>query len=278
MVFASVVALGFVGVGGAIAAEGAIAADGAKRDKEARDDAAALGKLLGRAWEEAFADRCTGDWRAKWFLDGKRAVVTSGAEGMTIDTAKGYAVLWTKQSFEGDLRIEYDFTRLDANDKGVNILYVQATGDGQNGCVEDIAKWSDRRALAAMSDYFQNMHTYHVSYATGLKSDYVRGRRYLPLANKGLKGTEIGKSYENTGLFAKPNEKIHVTVVKTPRDLFIRFEHPDRTMVCHFENADKPPIEIGRIGLRLMPSRKSRFENFRVFQPAKGASAGGEKP
>jgi hypothetical protein len=84
---------------------------------------------------------------------------------MTIDATSGYAVLWTRRAFDGDVRINYDFQRLDSQNKGVNILYVQAVGDDENGHDKDITRWSKERADAAMSDYYNNMHTYHISYA-----------------------------------------------------------------------------------------------------------------
>ena len=234
------------------------------------DDEKAFEKLDRADWREVFSDPCTGDWHKNWFLDGEKAKVSSGKDGMTIDTAAGYAVLWTKRTFQGDLKIEYDFKRLDANDKGVNIIYIQAAGDGQGGHDEDITRWSDERKDAAMSDYYNNMHTYHISYAAyGPEGEYVRGRRYMPLAGKGLRGTELSGSYQQTGLFDEPSQWIHVTVVKKSLDLYIRFQHPDKTLPCRFKNEDKPPIDKGRIGLRLMPARKSLFKNFRVSYPGK---------
>jgi hypothetical protein len=233
----------------------------------ASDEAQSFQKLEQREWREVFSDSCTGDWMKNWFLDGDQAVVSAGENGMTIDATGGYAVLWTQQSFEDDVRIEYDFQRLDSHNKGVNILYIQAVGDGEDGHDKDITRWSQERADAAMSDYYNNMHTYHISYAAYGWTDgkeYVRGRRYMPLAGKGLKGTELAGSYEDTGLFDEPGPWIHVTVIKTPRDLLVRFVHPEKTLVCHFKNEDKPPIDGGRIGLRLMPRRKSLIKNFRV--------------
>lgn len=228
----------------------------------ANDDGRMFEEIRSKRWSEAFSDACTGDWKGKWFLDGVNAKVSNNEEAMMIDTAKGYAVLWTKQSFEGDLRIEYDFRRVDENHKGVNIIYIQATGDGQDGCTKDISLWSDRRKQAAMSDYFMNMHTYHVSYATG-QNDYIRGRCYLPLANKRLKGTELAGEYTKVGLFGD-NKWICITIIKQAKDLWVEFKHPDKTLLCHFQNKDKPAIEKGRIGLRLMPERKSQFRNFRI--------------
>ncbi|MCB9247654.1 MAG: hypothetical protein H6613_03530 [Ignavibacteriales bacterium] len=42
-----------------------------------------------------------------------------------------HTVLWTKQSFSGDVKIEYDYTRIDTSNIGVNIIYILATGSGK---------------------------------------------------------------------------------------------------------------------------------------------------
>ena len=65
------------------------------------------------------SDPCRKDWKAKWFLDGEIGTVTNCPEGMTLKAGPEFKndahhmVLWTKDSFEGDLKIEYDYTRLD---------------------------------------------------------------------------------------------------------------------------------------------------------------------
>ena len=89
--------------------------------------------LKAKGWQEVFSDKMTEtDWQEKWFLDGIYAKVSNSKEALQIDTSKGFAVLWTKKEFKGDLRIEYDFKCLDGDKrKGVNIIYIQATGDGQ---------------------------------------------------------------------------------------------------------------------------------------------------
>ena len=231
------------------------------------DEARLFSELDQRLWRERFSDRGAGDWKKNWFLDGDSAEVSADDSGMTIDATNGYAVLWTKEVFEGDVRIEYDFQRLDSYNRGVNIIYIQAIGDGEDGHAVDITKWSEERSEAAMSDYFNNMHAYHISYAAfDLRQgfEYVRARRYMPLAGRRLDGTQLSGEYRDTGLFDKPGSWIRVTVIKTARDLLVRFVHPEETLVCRFKNEDKPPIEGGRIGLRLMPGRKSLFKNFRV--------------
>ena len=219
-------------------------------------------RIQKQARKSVFTDECVGDWKKLWFLDGVKAKVSNSDEAMTIDTTNGYAVLWTKQSFEGDLRIEYDFRRVDQYNKGVNIIYIQATGDEQNGCDEDISKWSKKRNLAAMSDYFMNMHTYHISYAAYPK-DYIRGRRYLPIENKRLKGTELTGSFFNTGFFGD-QQWMHITIIKQAKHLWMEIRHPKKTQLFHLKNEDKPPIQKGRVGLRLMPGRLSQFKNFKV--------------
>ena len=239
----------------------------------AKDESAVFEDLCSVTWPEVFADSLTKEWSNKWFLDGNEAEVSTDGNAMTIDTSNGYAVLWTKQSFEGDLRIEYDFKRVDENERGVNIIYIQATGDGEYGHVEDITQWSDRRTMAAMKNYYMNMHTYHISYAafgnkksSSEKADYIRGRRYLPLNKKGLKGTKLKNEYDGTKLF-KDKQWIHVIIIKQAKELWLEFKHPDKTVLCHFINDDKPGIDRGRIGLRLMPGRKSQFKNFKVMSP-----------
>ena len=43
-------------------------------------------------------------------------------------------------------------------------------------------------------------------------------------------------------------------------------KHPKTTKIFKFENVNKPGIEAGRIGLRLMPNRLSHFKNFKVYK------------
>jgi len=76
-------------------------------DKAAFEKAAA-----GAAWAEVFSDSCTADWKEKWFLDGEVGTVTNSPEGMTLTAGPEFRndahhmVLWTKDSFEGDLKID----------------------------------------------------------------------------------------------------------------------------------------------------------------------------
>jgi hypothetical protein len=173
-------------------------------------DRAAFEQAAGGAWREVFSDSCTGDWKQRWFLDGEIGTVKTGPEGMELIAGPEFKndahhmVLWTKDSFEGDLKIEYDYTRLDDETRCVTILYIQATGSGEGEYHKDIAKWSELRRVPAMATYFNHMHTYHISYAAfpndADTTSYVRARRYMP-ERSGLKGTDLEPDYFPTGLF-----------------------------------------------------------------------------
>jgi len=219
-------------------------------------------------WETVISDSCTNDWTENWFLDGEVGKVTTDAEGMTLTAGPEFKndahhmVLWTKESFEGDVKIEYDYTRLDESKRCVNILYIQATGSGKGRCAKDITKWNQSRRVPSMRTYYNKMHTYHISYATSPDS-YIRGRRYMPNA-RGLKGTELKPDYENIkGLF-KTGVPHKITVIKKERDLYMKVENAEQTQYFHMSNPKLPIITEGRIGLRHMFTRSARYKNLRI--------------
>jgi hypothetical protein len=247
----------------------------AEADKDAKEHAAFQHAAAGN-WQEVFADEGVGSWKEKWFLDGEVGTVTNSPEGMTLTAGPEskndahHMVLWTKQEFAGDLKIEYDYTRTDEASQFVTILYIQATGSGKGRFAKDITKWNELRKVPAMSTYYDNMHAYHLSYAAfgdsgQEKTSYIRGRRYLPHA-KGLNGTELVPDYRFDSLFAS-GVKHHITVIKRDRDIHLRIENPDGVRYCHLRNAKRPVITEGRIGLRHMFTRSARYRNFRVSTP-----------
>ena len=227
-------------------------------------------------WEKVFSDPCTGDWKERWFLDGTVGEVSTSDQGMQLTAGPEFGnnahhmVLWTKPSFEGDLKIEFDYTRLDDEIRCVNILFIQATGSGTPPFAKDIAEWNNLREVPAMRTYFDNMHTYHISFAafrnTGESDEqYIRGRRYMP--NKdGLKGTDLEPDYWFRGLFAKA-VKHRVTVIKRGRVLHMRVANADEVRYFSMTNRTLPPITEGRIGLRHMFTRSAVYKNFAVFSP-----------
>lgn len=225
-------------------------------------------------WREIFSDSCTGDWTANWFLDGEIGSVSTSERGMQLTAGPQYKndahhmVLWTKESFQGDLRIEYEYTRLDFEERCVNIIYIQATGSGEEPYVKDITAWNELRRVPAMSTYFNHMHTYHISYAAnpGTDQEYIRARRYMP--NKtGLKGTELAPDFAPQGLF-EPGVPHRITIIKRERDLFMRIANADQVCYCHMTNPNLPAITEGRVGLRHMFTRSARYKNVRISSPA----------
>ena len=238
-------------------------------------EADAFEKANNSLWKTSFEDDCTQSWQERWFLDGEVASVSNDENGMQLTAGPKFKndahhmVLWTKESFEGDVKIEYDFTRLDFESRCVNILYIQASGSGEGQFKKDIAEWNTLREVPAMRMYFDHMNAYHISYAAfpnkgDERKSYIRARRYMPHLT-GLEGSDLKPDYYPDGLFA-PGDPHKITVIKKERDIFMRVVNSEQTYYCHFTNPDLPVIEEGRIGLRLMYMRSSRFTNFKISE------------
>jgi len=226
-------------------------------------------------WELVFSEPGTGNWQEHWFVEGLKATVEYDAGGLVFTSGPvlreqaSHAVLWTKQSFKGDIRIEYDYTRLESMTEApsVNILYIQATGLGTDDSPEDIYLSTGQREVPWMKSYFLNMDTLHISYATTgpKRSHYVAARRYPARDEKDfMQGTMIQPVYENVDLF-KEGETYHITAVKEGESLTFTAEREGKKHTFEWNASGYPPVTEGRIGLRHMWVRSSRYENFRVF-------------
>ena len=226
-------------------------------------------------WREVFHATGQEDWRLHWVLDGQNAQIETGESGIsfragpTVGKNADHAVLWTKASFAGDIRIDYKYTRTDETIRNVNIIYVQATGYGEEGYDEDIFAWNERRVVPAMREYFDHMHTYHISYAAFntdndvAGEDYIRARRYRPDLKGGLKGTALKNEYTRTGLF-EPGVPHQITVIKKGSEFFMQIRNAEKSLLCHWTADEFPPITEGRIGLRHMWTRGAIYRDFRV--------------
>ncbi|NJB35078.1 DUF1961 family protein [Croceivirga sp. JEA036] len=225
-------------------------------------------------WKLTFQDDCTEDWSKLWFLDGLKASVENSDSGMHFKAGPDaendahHAVLWTKESFSGDVKIEFDYTRTDAANKYVNILYIQATGDGEGDYVEDISKWNKKREVPAMRQYFENMNVFHISFAafgnTGDGFHYVRARRYPKLKDQSFQLTQIAPSYDMQGFF-ETGKTYHITAIKTAEKLSFKMEHDGREQYFEWDISKIAPINDGRIGLRHMYTRSARYSNFKIY-------------
>lgn len=230
--------------------------------------------LISDEWNVAFEDNCTDDWTTNWILDGKRATIENTPYGMHFEAGPEagddahHAVLWTKEAFTGDIKIEYDYTRTDAANKYVTLLYIQATGDEEAAFAKDIMEWNNLREVPAMKTYFENMKLLHISYAAfGNKGDgfyYVRARQYPKPKNKPFAVTQIQPSYDYKGFF-KTNQKYHVTAIKSGKMLYFKIESMDGEELFSWDLSDLTPITAGRIGLRHMYTRSAIYKNFKVY-------------
>lgn len=233
----------------------------------------AFDALMSAKWKEVLTEDGTTTWDSQWFLDGLVAKVEQTPGGFSFYAGpdqfndSSHAVLWTKKSFKGDLKIEYDFTKLDDRLVNVNILYIQATGHSPKP--KDISQWADERTVPSMRLYFNHMDAYHISYAafhtvnSDEQADYLRARRYMPEWKQGLKKTEYGELYEKTGLF-RTGVEYHLIVIKNGSNLYMRVTGDGVDRLFHWEDTSFPLITEGRIGLRQMYTRHSKYRNFKV--------------
>jgi hypothetical protein len=227
-------------------------------------------------WELVFSDPGVGDWKEHWFVEGSKATVNYDEGGIVFSSGPvpmeqaSHAVLWTRQSFEGDIRIEYDYTRLDSmtTSPSVNILYIQATGLGTKASPTDIFLSTEQREVPWMKSYFLNMNALHISYATTgpKRANYVAARRY-PAKDQGsfMQGTLVQPIYENVDLF-KPGETYHITALKEGDRLTFTAGREGKTHTFEWDTSGFPSVTEGRIGFRHMWARSSRYQDIRVFQ------------
>ncbi len=223
-------------------------------------------------WKLVFEDDGRADWEEKWAKDGEVATLTNTPEGMVYTTGPlgkndaSHEVIWTKESFEGDLRIEYDFTRLDENMDHVSvcILFLHATGAGD--MPEDVLESKDNRQVPTMGLYFQHMNLLHVSYACtgGDDNRYVRARQY-PLGRGGFGGMQVDPSYENVYCF-QPGETWHMVFEKVGQTLSLTSSKGEVSHTWTWNLEGRPELNHGRIGLRQMRGRSSLIANFKVFE------------
>lgn len=230
-------------------------------------------------WKLQFNDPCTANWQDNWFLDGQLAKIENTEKGMNFIAGPvnrndaHHAVLWTKESFKGDVKIEYNYTRTDSQAINVNILFIQATGIGGETFAPDITQWNDYREVPTMSKYWRNMNLIHISYAAfpmvneDPDNDYIRVRRYPATEKIPFNDTEVPPAFERTALFL-PNVTYKMTWIKTNDQLLLKVEGDDKVRQYSWELTAFDPIIEGRIGLRHMFTRSAQYSDFNVYTRA----------
>lgn len=227
-------------------------------------------------WKLSFQDDGTKAWQKNWFLDGLRAKIENSKRGLLFSAGdvEGddacHAVLWTKQSFSGDIKITYNYTRTDTRQNWVNIVYIHATGIGEKPYDKDISTWSNLRMIPYMSSYFKYMNALHISYAAyddelPKGQDYIRLRKY-PVAPKAnfSKTTEIAPSYFNTGLFV-PGKEYQITIIKKAKQFYFHVKGDGQEKLYSWDISSAANITEGRVGLRHMYTRSSLYKNFKIY-------------
>jgi hypothetical protein len=251
----------------------ALADDTARSEALIHGDNERLQQLLALEWDVAMHDAGTKDWQDRWFLDGTRAAVTNTPDGMILTAGPiprdhaSHCVLWTKDSFAGDVKIEFDYWRLDTIQRWVNILYIQATGTGVAPYDKDIDAWSQQREIPYMKSYFNHMNLLHISFAAfdpdSAHDDYVRMRRYPTSADRSFSELAVRPDYFDTGLF-RPGVKHHFTVIKRHSEVHMRISDGEKTMTFSWDTSRFDPIVEGRIGFRHMFTRSARYADISI--------------
>jgi len=269
-----------------VVAAGVTATFAADRDGEA-DGRPAVGpgvpsfaEVADLPWREAFVEPGDKDWQDRWHLDGEKATVEPVDDGFAFTAGPKagddahHAVLWTQKSFEGDVRIRYDYTRLDDAEHYVTILYIQATGKGTGPYEKDIMKWADMRAVPSMSTYFKNMNLLHISYAAMATPQmlargadermYIRTRRYPIPAGGRFEDIAVPPDYFDQELW-QTGRTHHIDVIKRGPYLMMKVTpEGGEPRIMRWDTSGWPPITEGRIGLRHMYTRSAKYENFTV--------------
>lgn len=80
-----------------------------------------------------------------------------------------------------------------------------------------------------------------------------------------LEGTELKPEYLNTGLF-KIGVTYHLTFIKYETNLYMNVKGDGQDKTFYFDASAFPKIDKGRVGLRQMYTRNSKYANFRVYQ------------
>ncbi len=222
-------------------------------------------------------------WQDNWFLDGQTAELEHREGGLAfITTASNvdknvdraafdaqHAVLWTRQEFEGDIRIRYTYTKLPGC-SWQKLIYVQAQGIGEGPYVKDIYAWQKLREVSVMSEYFDYMNLIGLSLR-----DEIRCKRYPwnDVKRDVSLETEFLPRGENKGM--PIGHELHVVVEKRKKSILLRIKDAETGEYCvdHtwnltdekvLESREPRFIEKGRIGIRQMGGHKILMRDFKV--------------
>lgn len=231
-------------------------------------------RLNAQSWQLAFEDPGSEDWRDRWVLDGEQCEITNGQEGMSFKAGPDagdnahHGVLWTRESFSGDMKVEFEFTRLDKINRYVCILYFHANGIGEGDYHRDIHRWAHLREVPWMKTYFEYMDLLHFSFAAfgnndDASDDYLRVRRYPVREDRDFSQMEVEGTVFNTGLFL-PGKTYRLSLIKTSDELALHIEGDGKTLYHHWDISAVEPTKSGPFGIRQMWQKQARYKNIKI--------------
>ncbi len=226
-------------------------------------------------WRLALQDSGCEDWRRHWTLDGSNCTITHSPEGMEFKSGpeagdhSNHGILWTRERFSGDLKVSFEFTRLDTINRYVCIAYFHANGIGEGEYVKDIHRWSKLRELPYMKTYFEKMDLLHVSFAAfgnrdDSPEDYIRVRRYPVREDRSFEQIEVGDTVHKTGLFI-PGQSYHMTFIKTRATLALKITGGAQPCYHCWNLNTVEATESGYFGIRQMWQKHSRYKDFHIY-------------
>lgn len=226
-------------------------------------------RIINENWQDVLVDTCLDDYQKHWFLDGETSRVEHAGSGMSFYTGDrmyedaDHGVLWSKDVFEGEIKITYDYTRLDKQERCVNILYLLAEGSDEGLYHKDISMWNHLRKVPAMKTYFNHMNLYHISYAAFDMADgskYIRGRQYISGA---LDGTDLKPDYDPEDFF-QPLVAHKITAIIRQNILYFYVENEHSSKLCTWQLDPTNKRSRGRIGFRQMYTRHAMYSNIKI--------------
>lgn len=257
---------------------------------------AAMGLAALTAWTDSGADKTTeqkaqpatrilledpmtGDWQKNWILDGKKVRLQPGENGLyfepgpvtkaqdPVEYHAHHGVLWTRQEFEGDIGIRYEFTRVSP---GItSLLYIQARGIGVPPYAEDIHAWRALRDIPAMDKYFTYMNLISLSFRGEIRArrypwmDEARGIRFEDTLIEPMLDYDQfppGKTYLIDVERRETTLTLRVQELGNPKNRIERTWNLTENVDPH-----RPPLSRnGRIGLRNMGGVNVIYKNFQV--------------
>lgn len=228
-------------------------------------------------WDLVWTDSGAENWSEDWLLFGSpdRISVTNSPGGMTLRAGDGtdakadHAILWSRRSFAGDLRVEWDYTVLDRYSSVVppggycSALLLYGHGIGSAEAPADLLAWSPQARQADTSGRTMSETT------SGLQLNYAfvgdpRGNRVRLRVNPGYR---LGAESAETDFF-EVGVPYHVAIEKHQATLSITVteSRSSRVFSTRFDDPLLHQHSNGRIGFRNMNRRESVYANIRVYE------------